>query len=173
MLAFVRVLVLALVIGLSLRPSESSRKKCKIVPLAARSSLKAQAIFRGRIVAFFFRRLGAKRPAPTFAAKIQVHEVFRDLGGLRVGEHVILEGLGAPHICGSRPRPIGGTGLFFADYLERRTTRVRHMRLRDSILKPLKGNLRYLRRFRQAGRRFKNTINIQYRDKVNANASWC
>jgi len=84
----------------------------------------------------------------TYAARISVKRVFRgDKDRFKSGS-IILEGLGNPKICVSRPK-IGDTRIFFADPIEfeefnfpaeNRT----HFRLRSSILRLTLENLKFL-----------------------------
>ena len=84
----------------------------------------------------------------TYAARISVKRVFRgDRDRFKSGA-IILEGLGNPKICVSRPK-IGDTRIFFADPIEFDdfnfpSENLTHFRLRSSILRLTLENLRFL-----------------------------
>ena len=134
-------------------------KTCKIIPLASRKVIKADAVFSATVLSLLLQR---QRPPPirirrmkkkkrrkrkkrtTWAAKVVVKRVF-DIGqradAFHVGQEVIVEGLGNPKICVSRPT-IGDTRIFFVDNVD-----IDIVRLRSSLLRISPRNLRRLRQF--------------------------
>ena len=118
----------------------------------------------------------------TYAAKISVKRVFRgDRDRFKSGT-VILEGLGNPKICVSRPK-IGDTRIFFADPIEfeefnfpaeNRT----HFRLRSSILRLTLENLRFLwndekqRASNQSLNSGRNKLKLLFRNKFKLLLQW-
>ena len=84
----------------------------------------------------------------TYAAKVTVKRVFRGDKKRFEARTVILEGLGNPKICVSRPK-IGDTRIFFGDEIQFNefnfpAENLPHLRLRSSILRLTLENLRYL-----------------------------
>ena len=84
----------------------------------------------------------------TYAAKIIVKRMFRGDKDRFKAEAVIVEGLGNPKICVSRPK-IGDTRIFFADQIDFEDFKfpaenLTHFRLRSSILRLTLENLQFL-----------------------------
>ena len=85
----------------------------------------------------------------TYASKVLVKRVFRGEKKRFEARSVIVEGLGNPKICVSRPK-IGDTRIFFTDHIRSvedynfPADNLTHFRLRSSILRVTIENLRVL-----------------------------
>ena len=84
----------------------------------------------------------------TYASKVMVKRVFRGDKDRFEARSVIVEGLGNPKICVSRPK-IGDTRIFFVDEIDFEefnfpSENLTHFRLRSSILRLTLENLRFL-----------------------------
>ena len=128
--------------------------KCKIIPLSVRDSIKADVVFSGTVVSFLIRR-GPRVYPRTYAAKVKVKTVFRNGDIVTSGDEVIVEGLGNPKICVSRPM-IGDSRIFFLDRKwRRRSARFpvagEHFRLRSSLLRLTMKNLEFLMKLDDGG----------------------
>ena len=128
---------------------------CKIIPLSSRSSIKAETIFSGTVMSFFISRDSTMQNVKpkVFAARVKVKRVFRGQKSLQ-GKFVVVEGLGNPRICISRPR-LGDTRIFFVNesrhFLMRKYGNLKTMRLRSSLLRLTLPNLRILWKLAQEG----------------------
>ena len=154
-------LFLLLVLGLlqaGHADASKPRPSCKVIPLKTRSVIRADTIFSGSVLSFFVRRepphpgsssRQKKKIPKMFGAKVIVKRVFRGDKERLQGKEVLIEGLGNPKICVSRPR-LGDTRIFFTDKLKRRETAfpgsgiVKHLRLRSSLLRLTLPNLKML-----------------------------
>ena len=114
-------------------------KKCKVIPLKARPFIKAETIFSGTVKSFLIPRSDIKRTKRrTFGAKVKIKRVYRGNQDLQ-GQTVVVDGLGNPNICVSRPKP-KDTKVFFVDS----TARKHRFRLRSSLLRLTLSNLKAL-----------------------------
>ena len=82
-----------------------------------------------------------------YAASIIVQRVFRGNKNLQ-GKSVIVEGLGNPNFCVSRPR-LQDTRIFFVNTMKTKEFRfgspsIEHFRLRSSLLRPTTQNIKIL-----------------------------
>ena len=143
------------------------RRRCRVVPLPRRRSVRAGVVFAGRVRSLFVRSrsLGLEEELEAFAARVEVGEIFRGKeflvtdhdDGLDQNLTAIVEGLSNPRICVSRPR-IGQERIFFANPVDAVTvsrsssssssSSSRHIRLRSSLLRPTRENLDILRSIR-------------------------
>ena len=153
---------------------ETAAKKCKVIPLKSRKVIRADTVFTGTVLSYLVRRKfgggsGRRRVFPGHAARVMVKSVFRspeaESGGkqsvLRQGDQVIVEGLGNPKICVSRPR-IGDTRLFFAGKLSPEQYgfpdySLAHFRLKSSLLRVNLANLKHLWALERNGEKKKNS----------------
>ena len=99
----VTLLALLLFVGFcAAEHREESKQPCKVIPLKSRTGIRAGTVFSGTVVSFLFPKRTGRRPRQ-YAARVVVKRVFQGDRGLRGGS-VIVEGLGNPNICVSRPR---------------------------------------------------------------------
>ena len=116
---------------------------CKVIPLKSRAEIRAGTVFSGTVVSFLFRKRAGgddssgsghrlQLPPRQYAARVVVKRVFKgDHRGLR-GRSVIVEGLGNPKICVSRPR-LGDARISFADGLLRSNTHFLYQPLHSEV----------------------------------------
>ena len=129
--------------------SQGKSAKCKVIPLKSRLAIKANVIFSGTVSSYLIRkrRRGSNKWMPMFGAKVKIKKVYR--GNLNLqGQVAIIEGLGNPKICLSKPR-IGDRRIFFVEpskFVVFPDPKHHHFRLRSSILHVTHVNLKNLRR---------------------------
>lgn len=151
--------------------SQTPSKSCKVIPLKNRAVIGAGAIFSGSVLSFLVPRRSSGRKHPggkyrdrnagrprIFGAKVIVKRVFRGDKDRLQGKEVIVEGLGNPKICVSRPR-LGDTRLFFTDPLGRAEFAfpgsgiAEHVRLKSSLLRLTLPNLKVLWKMERGSRK--------------------
>ena len=130
--------------------SEVLTRKCKIVPLKHRSRINADTVFAGRVGSYLVMNkvdLNGKAKPWIFAAKVRIKRVFKNQE-ISKGQSVLVEGLGNPRLSSSKPK-IGKTLLFFVNRKRNKELGFRTFKLRSSLLRPTKLNLKELSRLLQ------------------------
>ena len=111
---FKAVLVFLILCAVFFVEDSFQKKSCKVVPLKARTFIKAKIIFSGTVISiindgkYSSQRhvFGSKKHHPgknIFAAKVVIKRVFRGPLALK-NRMVIVENLGNPRICMANPQ---------------------------------------------------------------------
>ena len=131
----------------------SVESSCSVSPLTESLSLSlsdaSQVILSATVRSFYLRQSRQTGHRGSWAGKIRVRRVFRG-SKLLEGKHIVVEGLGAEHICSSTPK-LGETKVFFLRETKK-GTHVKRFTLSDDVREVNLKNLKLLWKLENRGK---------------------